>query len=284
MAMHSSQLTFPDPIVVGAIGGSGTRLVAECLHRMGVFMGHDLNDAHDNLWFTLLFKRPDTLRLSKHSFDTLVDIFITAMTGHRELTEEERLLVLKLAQRTREQHPREWLQARANSLLSYRKPLPGGSAWGWKEPNSHVVLDRLITCFPQMKYIHVVRNGLDMAYSSNQNQIRFWGSHFLGQNVAINPRNSLRYWCSVHRRVIALGEIMGNRMLFLNYDDFCRRPESWIPHLSVFSGLSACPTIISDLVRLTRVPSSTGRFRREGIEVFDREDVEFVRSLGFETN
>ena len=282
--MPSSRMQFPDPIVVGGVGGSGTRLIATCLDRMGVFMGHDLNDAHDNLWFTLLFKRPETLDLSKDSFETLTNIFLAAMTGSRALTGQERQLILGLADHPRERPPQDWRQARAETLLRDWKPLSKGSPWGWKEPNSHVVLDRLITRFPHMKYIHVARNGLDMAYSSNQNQIRFWGSHFLGQNVAINPRNSLRYWCSVHRRVIALGETMANRMLFLNYDDFCRRPESWIPRLAGFSELSPCPKIIADLVRLTQIPRSTGRFRREGIEVFDREDVEFVRSLGFETN
>jgi hypothetical protein len=276
-------MQFPNPIVVGGVGGSGTRLVATCLDRMGLFMGHDLNDAHDNLSFTLLFKRPETLRLSKKHFETLIDIFVASMIGNRPLTEQERLLVLDLADHPRERPPQDWRRARAENLLRTTKPLPEGSAWGWKEPNSHVILDRLIGRFPRMKYIHVARNGLDMAYSSNQNQLHFWGSHFLGHSAPINPCNALHYWCSVHRRVITLGKTMADRMLFLNYDEFCRHPESWIPRLADFSGLATSPDIIADLVRLPRIPRSAGRFRREGLAIFDREDVDYVRSLGFTT-
>jgi hypothetical protein len=43
-------------VVVGGVGGSGTRLVATCLQRLGVRIGPDLNESLDNLFFTLLFK------------------------------------------------------------------------------------------------------------------------------------------------------------------------------------------------------------------------------------
>jgi len=49
---------FSGPVVVGGLGGSGTRVVAEILIEFGFYLGSDLNAANDNLWFTLLFKRP----------------------------------------------------------------------------------------------------------------------------------------------------------------------------------------------------------------------------------
>jgi hypothetical protein len=33
--------------------------VAEVLKRLDFYLGSDLNNANDNLWFPLLFKRPD---------------------------------------------------------------------------------------------------------------------------------------------------------------------------------------------------------------------------------
>jgi hypothetical protein len=39
----------PDPIVIGASGGSGTRVIARVLQRADVFMGSDLNAAVDSL-------------------------------------------------------------------------------------------------------------------------------------------------------------------------------------------------------------------------------------------
>ncbi len=45
-------------IAIGALGGSGTRVLAEILIQAGVFMDEDLNGANDNLIFTKLFKNP----------------------------------------------------------------------------------------------------------------------------------------------------------------------------------------------------------------------------------
>lgn len=46
------------PVVIGGIGGSGTRIVAEILSRWGFYIGNDLNKFNDKLLYTLLFKRP----------------------------------------------------------------------------------------------------------------------------------------------------------------------------------------------------------------------------------
>ena len=46
------------PVIIGGVGGSGTRVVAEILDNLGFYIGNDLNPAKDNLWFLLLFKRP----------------------------------------------------------------------------------------------------------------------------------------------------------------------------------------------------------------------------------
>lgn len=47
-----------DTIVIGGMGGSGTRLVAQAVNLLGAPLGHDLNRALDDLTFTWLLKRP----------------------------------------------------------------------------------------------------------------------------------------------------------------------------------------------------------------------------------
>ena len=44
-------------VAVGGLGGSGTRLIANLLKLHGFYLGTDLNESLDNLWFTLIFKR-----------------------------------------------------------------------------------------------------------------------------------------------------------------------------------------------------------------------------------
>ena len=44
--------------MIGGVGGSGTRVVAQMMSEAGVYIGDLLNEPNDNLWFTLLFRRP----------------------------------------------------------------------------------------------------------------------------------------------------------------------------------------------------------------------------------
>ena len=127
------------------------------------------------LWFTLLFKRVEILRAKNEEFDELVSIFRNRMTRRATMTREQIGLVSALTRKDRPRITTAWLDKRANSLFnlpSFETPL---TRWGWKEPNTHVILERMLNSFPQLKYIHVMRNGLDMAYSSNQQQLLLWG-------------------------------------------------------------------------------------------------------------
>ncbi len=272
------------PVAVGGVGGSGTRLIALFLKRLDFHIGDDLNSALDNLWFTLLFKREEILSSNKAEFETLVNIFVKKMTLGDAYSQTEIGLVKRLASHDRSQHPISWLQERERSLLSRKPLLNQGRAWGWKEPNSHIVMERFQKKIPDMKYIHVVRNGLDMAYSDNQNQLKLWGRHFLGDNHQISPRFSLKYWHIVHRRVLEICEPMGSRFLFLNYDELCLSPSKSIKKLMNFLGVENSEVTVEELTGLVKVPKSFGRFKDFGLEEFDPVDVDFVKQLGFDTS
>ncbi len=268
------------PVAVGGIGGSGTRLVAQMLSASGYFLGADLNEASDNLWFTLLFKRPDILACTDREYADLCEIFVKGMVGGGEFIGDEREIVQRLAATGRDQHDAKWLQERADTLLSHHMPRDADERWGWKEPNTHVVLDRLIRAFRGMQYIFVSRHGLDMAVSSNQNQPQLWGPTFLGEPFAATPRYSLRYWCFMHRRVMAIGEEMGERFLFLKYDDLCRDQSPELARLCRFVGVSE-PTVPQRLLNLVTPPTTIGRYMAHRRDEFDEDDIAYVESLGF---
>ena len=270
------------PVAIGGVGGSGTRLIARLLMELGFFMGGDLNESNDNLWFTLLFKRPEILSAPDEEFGELLRIFVARMTGGGALTGTQALLVNRLAASDRPQHPADWLKLRAASLLAGGRVHAHAGRWGWKEPNTHVVVDRLQQALPEMRYIHVVRNGLDMAHSANQNQLRLWGTHFIGPGSEVSPYYSLKYWHAVHRRVLRLCEPMGARFLLLNYDRFCSDPEDGLRGLLEFLQLWIPVSEFDRLARLVRLPGSVGRFRDHGVDIFDPADVAFVARLGFD--
>lgn len=271
-----------DPVVIGGVGGSGTRLIAQCLNELGFFIGHDLNEANDNLWFTLLFKRTEILTSTQEEFNELVEILLKGMTGSSEFTNKQIDLINNLASIDREQHRATWLRKRAHTLLSKKRKMQRNTRWGWKEPNSHIVLDRLKERFRNMKYIHVVRNGLDMAHSHNQNQPRLWGRHFSCGAFNTSPYYSLKYWCVIHRRVLDIGRSMGSSFLFLNYDNVCLNPEDGITELCEFLGLDCTSMPRASLLGLVNPPNSVGRFKQHGTKIFDEADVAYVDELGFD--
>jgi len=279
--MTSNPITELSPVAIGGVGGSGTRLIAQCLKELGFFLGSDLNISNDNLWFTLLFKKIEILNSSNDEFSELVEIFLKGMRGGDLFTEEQILLINKTASIDREQHSSIWLRERTESLLAKRSGFVSNLNWGWKEPNTHIVLDRLIKTIPKLKYIHVIRNGLDMAYSANQNQLKLWGRYFMGSNYDVSPYYSLRFWCITHQRVLEIGNSIGSGFLLLNFDDFVSYPEKGVRELLQFLGLDITSSRIYKLSELIEIPKSIGRYRQYGLEIFDRTDVAFVKQLGF---
>lgn len=274
-----------DPVAIGGLGGSGTRLIANILMGSGIYLGGGLNKALDNLWFTLLFRRPQTLGLTEMEFDRLVGLFINAMIGRRSFSTEEQMFIMNLAQESNGPDRHNLIKIGAETMLAASgQPRGDARRWGWKEPNTHIVIDRWFAKYPRMKYIHVMRNGLDMAFSPNQNQLKLWGRQLLGEaHVEVTPRNSLRFWCFVHRRLFDMRATLGGKLYLLRYDDFCSDPGNALASLCGFLGLEPSAQQIEKFLALVSPPESVGRYKQHGLDMFDVRDVDFVRSLGFDT-
>lgn len=293
-------------IAVGGVGGSGTRVVAAVLSEAGLHIGEDLNTALDNLWFTLLFKTEDILSMDDARFAERLEVFSRAMRGEGPPTGAQADLVRALAKADRPsahrvglaqlaahlfrhgslagekpQHPAAWLAERARSLLAATPVVPPRASWAWKEPNTHMIIDRLVTHVPGLRYVHVARNGLDMAFSRNQFQLRFWGGHAFGEVPAIEPGNSLRFWRWSHERVFRLAKNFEDRFLFLRFEDICADPEPQIERLLTFCGLTPDEDLRRRCVQLVAAPDSVGRHRHKPRDLFAEDDIAYVRELGF---
>ncbi len=284
--MSSSDLNSRAPLAIGGVGGSGTRVVAEIFRELGYFLGGDLNRASDCLSYTFLFVRPEIVHLPQNELARRLRLFTNAMTEAASISESDRQLLKFLASMTVPHGPmadKEWLKDRSDFLLNahaiaYPKP------WGWKEPNTHIVLDRLCLMMPALRYVHVVRNGLDMAFSRNQHQLALWGSSVFNIDDAQGTEwRSLKYWCAVHQRTTAIGQIMGDRFLVVNYDDLCRDPAATLEAICRFAKVPATAETLGRLGKYIQSPSSIGRFRSRDLDVFDRSDIDYVASLGFAT-
>jgi len=289
MQAHSSATP---PIVIGGVGGSGTRVVAQIVMDAGVCLGSDLNAQNDNLWFTLLFKRPVWFRTaSPASIAQGFSLLEKAMTRSAPPTAAELAFLVRavLDIGAHGHHPaerRSWKWALTRVLRMWTATPPAGAAgWGWKEPNALVYIEHLFAAWPAMKFIHVIRHGLDLAYSRNQQQARNW-SHIFGVTPAagpsVTPADSLEYWIRANERGVAAGRAAGaERFLLLNFDELCASSERSVSQLLQFIGAAVTPENFAALCRLPRTPKGTGRYRTRSLSDFAPEQLEAVRAFGF---
>lgn len=223
------------PVVIGATGGSGTRIFTKICMDAGYFMGSNLNDSLDSLEFSDFYER-----WINTSF----------------LIDELALPQEQIRQRDRELQ--KCIRAHRSTMTD-----PYGM-WGWKGPRSMFLLDLIHKHYREMKFIHVIRDGRDMAYSSNQNQLMKHGHALLDKkwdNLSSACR-SILLWSLCNMRVSRYGEeVMGNRYLRIRFEDLCLAPKATLNLILNF--LSVCYTDESTLIEQIKKPKSIGRWRME---------------------
>ncbi|MEH6610844.1 MAG: sulfotransferase [Halioglobus sp.] len=286
--MQQQSQTFDSPpVAIGGVGGSGTRLIADTMMQLGFQLGTDLNGPRDNLAFSFLFKRAELWPLDDHreELNQALDLFFNAMYFHRPLTMQEREFITKLALIGRPPHAADWPSARAAALLQPSTGQTRPKLWGWKEPNTHIFLPALIERVPGMKYIHVVRHGLDMAHSDNQSQLLLWGQALTNKTLSKpNPGNSFEYWCAAHERILRIGATMESNFYLLNYDKFCSKPERELEKLLQFLQLKPEVQSINKILREIEAPASISRHRKQARLAITDSQRDLLVRLGFNTD
>ena len=290
------------PVVVGGVGGSGTRVVAEILLAAGVDLGNDLSRELDDLWFNLLFYRPAWLE------DVLADDRARAALpglslmhkrahGMLQLTSAEWTFVRSACRdafasgyfsgrrvaRTRRLRS-AWVARRVARFLRAGLVRRNHRAWGWKEPISHLLAPAVLRTFGGARYVHVIRHGLDMAFSGNRRQVRRFAP-LLGLHTGAGlpqPTDILRFWVQANRRVLdVVVPLAPSQVHVIKFEDLCSRPAIELDHLLTFLGISVGPAQFARLCAVPRTPDSSGRFRTQDLAVFPRSDLDEVERLGF---
>lgn len=277
------------PIAVGGIGGSGTRLIARLLVELGYDMGSDLNDSLDELGFTALFKRIELWPLDANlqELEQALSVYLTARgfpipedissKNHRGRVEK---LIAHIAATSKWREVGA-IEDRITTLSEIKAP---GQSWGWKEPNTVMVLPYLLHALPKLRYIHVLRDGRDMAFSSNKNQLRLWGSHVLGRAIDCDcPQDAFDYWCGVHEGLLGLQEQHGSRVLLIKLESLIASPEESLGRLLAFVGTPAkdAANHRAKLSNLISTPDSITRYRDRPPLEMTKSQVTLMQRLGY---
>lgn len=284
--IESPVLSDATPVVVGGIGGSGTRAIAQLLIEIGFDMGSDLNDSLDDLGFTALFKRSALWPLESH-YDALREALAVYLTSRGFPTPygiseiDHKCRAEQLIARIEAEGP--WRECgKIRDRLTKLTAIPDRQAhWGWKEPNSLVVLPYLLTALPFLKYIHVLRDGRDMAYSANKNQLQLWGSTLLGRRVnERSAQDALDYWCASHWRLLDLRRQNPQRILLIKLESCIEDTSSTLD--LIFDFLGTVPKAATGKVaRIFHKPQSLNRYRDQPILSLSNEQTQLFKILGY---
>ena len=267
------------PIIIGGVGGSGTRIFADVLQAMGCHIGGNLNGASDFLTFSLLTRNAPRIPLSAETVERI-----------GRLLRRERMSCSDVAAILREvgftdRGDRAALRRRwrwGYGALTDRGPRVEGP-WGFKAPRTARHIPEFAAGFPDMRFLHVVRHGLDMALSSNVNQLRRWGPR-MGVNWSGAPEDrsaaQLEFWLRATRETHRIGtETLGDNYRMMRFDDMVREPRNEASKIAEWIGFEGA---VDDLIAGIDEPASSGRWRSVA-ELFSDVDRDAVAAWGFDT-
>lgn len=256
------------------------------LDEIGMLQG-PTNAALDNTWFGLLLKRPRWYSGSTYpQRKRVTQLFAKIMSGQLWLTPEEVGVVIS-AVWERLLHPynhkadlEENSEVAARFFAHYlglandgnERPVRGDGRWAFKEPNSYLFLEELDDVYPGYRYIHTVRSGLDMAFSSNQNQVLNWGDHFGVSTTdldALTPEQSLEFWNRANEFAITTGDrLLGDRFLTIAFEDLCLRAPEVMEIIFDFLEMPLSSQRRDELAAIPRLPDTHGRHLDQNVEMF----------------
>jgi hypothetical protein len=223
---------FGSPLVIGGLGGSGTRVFARVVQLGGIFMGAGLPESEDAV-----------------ALETFADKWTVPYAAAR--VRGQSLDGIELMRNEFEE-----------CMRRHREPAGTDAAWGWKKPQSIHLLPFLIEQFPRLRFVHVVRDGRDLAFGGRARPEVT--SAYLDAEMEDKPESVrlLAFWAASNRLAaeVAAREL-ADRYLVLRFEDMCLQPEPTITRLLEFSGVAADPDLVARAATEVELSDSLGRWR-----------------------
>ena len=183
-----------DPVIVLGMHHSGTSILAEILHRSGVFMQSNMHH-HESKFFALEIN------------DRLIMGNGANWARNPIMPVDEVMSKLPEVQHRIEKK-------------GYRKYLEAGydghSRWGFKDPRTCVILPLYLKVFPNAQLLHIVRNEQDVAISLAASDKK-----------GLGILSDLEFWKELQRQYVGRVREYGVRhkhYLEFDYETFCLQP------------------------------------------------------------
>ena len=241
-----ARLEQASPIVVIGMHRSGTRLLVEMLDKLGVFMGADQQGDSESVAFMLI---------NEGILHQCGAFWSEPMSAHFMLSQPD--AAEQLAASARDAlagQLDQYVGASGWHLERGPKELP---AFGWKDPRNTFTLPVWRRVFPNLRAIHILRHGVDVAASlarrhaealraatgeavpSALTVIRDHALGVLSSRRGWTLAEAFTMWEQYVEKARLESAALGERALEVRYEDLLTRPERVIPAIAKFCGAAA---------------------------------------------
>lgn len=229
----AAELKTLSPVVLMGRGHSGTRVLSWACTHLGLKLGTSGNlatgDADDQR-FTQVIKHIATNNIGMSTGDNLkaVDLVMFQQAVYRYYQELGR--------------PTGW--------------------WGWKFPECYLIAPYVKEIFPKAKYIHLVRDGRDIAFKRHltDDPKRKLGKRLLGRlNVLGQPHHlqAAVSWASQVEQFDRFSAgLAAEQCFYLTFEQLCQQPFEVLKRLCEFLAIPmtpACEDYLSNKINTSKV-------------------------------
>ena len=219
-----------EPVFVGGFPGSGTRVISRILSACDIFMGNHLNESNGSEYFNDFLNR------------WVPEFITTDYSRNDELCKEME---------------DEFLSC----LCKHLEGITPDTRWGLKLSVNILILPLLHILFPAMKFIHILRDGRDLAASKKKRtSVRKYSLDLIGREI-VSTADMVELWRTITLRGFEYGnEHLSENYLLIRFEDLCRMPDEVIRRISEFANSPLEDTRIA--AREVRPPSDAiGRWK-----------------------
>ncbi len=256
------------PVVVFCKSHSGSRLLAQLIEGAGVYMGAHQNESSDSL---------DLLRLVQHLVERYYPDFGPLWdknNRHPDLPSTDTIA----------------RQVFADHLQGFG---PSKTRWGWKLCETLYVLPVIDFLFPDARYIHLIRDGRDVAFCNhtppdtpfwkkvyfNTDRMEIWRKYRLNYNEYHRHRHLFNavHWVNSVSVGRNYGAMLRDRYLEVRYEDLCGDFDSQAQRILAHIGVTSDGAIVKQLEQ--RVYSRSIGKHRQQPRSMQREVLQIEKSL-----
>lgn len=226
------------PVIVGGNGHSGTRVFIEIMDHAGVFCG-----------IRSLTKRIDSADLRMMDLlNRWVAPFVFKTLNGREEAEMRRAFARRL-----------------RLFFPFRQ-----KPWGFKNPRCMLILPVLHQLFPEMKFVHVIRDGRDISLGNPFVSNNLYVDAFLeaGERSLPPEQKMILFWGRSNEQAMQYATTaLGDRYTMMRWEDLCRNPVPLTKQVIRFAG--GVNSRAASAASIVEKPGSMGRWKGFPSEVRD---------------